>query len=122
MSIEALEAFVGKMTVAELCNRAERRVDDLIGFCFAGGAGQGATPAPAEMKVRGGPRVRARSGGLDEQLMTLIAGAPDGLGGRDLSNATGATLPRVRAALKRLVDAKRVRFEGQTSARRYKAK
>ena len=54
--------------------------------------------------------------------MALIAGAPDGLGGRDLANATGATLPQVRAALKRLVDTKRVRFEGQTSARRYSAK
>ena len=122
MSVEALEAFVGKMTVAELCSRTGRRVDDLLGFCFAGRAGQGASPAPVEAKTRGGPRVRARSGGLDEQVMTLIAGATDGLGGRDLSNATGATLPRVRAALKRLVDAKRVRFEGQTSARRYKAK
>ena len=54
--------------------------------------------------------------------MTQIAGASDGLGGRDLANATGATLPQIRAALKRLVDAKRVRFEGQTSARRYRAR
>lgn len=51
--------------------------------------------------------------------MALIEVASDGLGGRDLANATGASMPRVRAALKRLVDAKRLRFAGFTSARRY---
>ena len=120
MSVEALEAFVGEMTVAELCARTGHRVDELIGFCFARGAV--AAPSSAGVTTRGGSRGRARSDGLDEQVMTQIAGAPDGLGGRDLANATGATLPQIRAALKRLVDAKRVRFEGQTSARRYRTR
>ncbi|MCR9165495.1 MAG: hypothetical protein ACE37F_00585 [Nannocystaceae bacterium] len=117
MSVEPLEEFVGQMTVAELCSRTGRRIDELLLFC-EGGAGKG-SKGPASQPVRKPSRSRTRTHKLDEQIFGVLEGASDGVGGRDLANATGATLPRVRAALKRLVAAKRVRFAGLTSARRY---
>ncbi len=54
--------------------------------------------------------------------MALIVGAKDGIGGREMANKTGETLPRLRGSLKRLVDRKKIRYAGNTAARRYWAK
>ncbi len=51
--------------------------------------------------------------------MKVLEGAPQGLGGRELADSVQTTLPQLRGSLKRLVDAKKVRFAGKTSARRY---
>ncbi len=124
MSSKVLEAFVGQMTVSEFCGRTGRSVDDLLGFC--GGASPSThriqQPSPAPTKST---RTRASSldlAALDERVVTLLRGARKGLGGRELADSTGTSLPQLRGSLKRLVSAKRVRFDGQTSARRYWAK
>ena len=108
MSADTLEVFVGQMTVAELCGRTGCKVEDLLGFCAGQGAGEGARPR------------ESRSGKLDDRVMGLIENSSsNGVRGRELADAIGATLPQIRGALKRLVDAKRIRFTGLTSARRY---
>ncbi len=113
-----LETFVGQMTVSEFCTRTGRGVDELLGFCLPNGAGQGTSGSSRSARPRSGSRV----GGLDEQILGLLGRATEGMGGRELANATGATLPQVRGALKRLVAAKQARFAGKTAARRYWAK
>lgn len=126
MSAQVLESFVGQMTVSEFCARTGRSIDDLLRFCGGSGSPRSKnlprTPSPAP-KV--GKRTRATSldlVALDERVVTLLRGARKGLGGRELADSTGTSLPQLRGSLKRLVSAKRVRFDGQTSARRYWAK
>ncbi|MBV1859845.1 MAG: hypothetical protein KUG77_15645 [Nannocystaceae bacterium] len=133
MSVEALETFVGQMTVAELCSRTGRGVEELLAFCSSSSRPAKSTPASAPAKTKtkakkkpaGGKRVRASSDQLvelDERVMELIVGTDDGIGGREMADKTGETLPRLRGALKRLVDKKKIRFAGNTAARRYWAK
>ena len=131
MSVQALETFVGEMTVAELCNRTGRSVEDLLAFCSSGRPAKSAstgTPGGAKPKAKSSGktrRVRATSDelvALDERVLGLIRAAKDGVGGREMANKTGETLPRLRGSLKRLVDKRKVRFAGNTAARRYWAK
>lgn len=133
MSLQALESFVGEMTVAELCSRTGRSVEDLLAFCSNRRPAKASSAAPAaqtktKTKAKSGGkkrRVRASSDelvALDIRVMELITNAKDGIGGREMANVTGETLPRLRGALKRLVDKKKIRFAGNTAARRYWAK
>ena len=131
MSVEVLESFVGQMTVAELCNRTGRSVEELLAFCSnrrpakstsVSSAPKAKTKAKAGGKNR---RVRASSDelvALDQRVMGLITAAKDGIGGREMADKTGETLPRLRGSIKRLVDKKKIRFAGNTAARRYWAK
>ncbi len=131
MSVEVLESFVGQMTVAELCNRTGRSVEELLAFCSNRRPAK-TTPASAAPKAKapkksGGKKRRVRASSdelvaLDERVMNLISSAKDGIGGREMANKTGETLPRLRGSLKRLVDKKKIRFAGNTAARRYWAK
>ncbi len=120
MSADVLEAFVGEMTVSELCARTGRSVDELLAFCTGS---QRPKSAPAASTVaKKAPRKRANSldrVGLEERVMKLLGRKGKGHGGRELADATGAPVPKVRDALKRLAAAKRVRFAGETRARRY---
>lgn len=131
MSVEVLESFVGQMTVAELCNRTGRSVEELLAFCSnrRPAKSTSATPkATTKTKTKSGGkkrRVRASSDqlvALDERVLNLITAAKNGIGGREMADKTGETLPRLRGSLKRLVDKKKIRFAGNTAARRYWAK
>lgn len=132
MSVQALESFVGEMTVAELCSRTGRGVEELLAFCSNRRPAKATSAAPAaqtktktKTKTKSGGkqrRVRASSDelvALDVRVMELITSAKDGIGGREMANTTGETLPRLRGALKRLVDKKKIRYAGNTAARRY---
>ena len=134
MSLQALESFVGEMTVAELCARTGRSVEELLAFCSnrrapkatsAAAAPAARTTTKTKTKAKsGGKKLRVRASSdelvaLDIRVMELISGAKDGIGGREMANTTGETLPRLRGALKRLVDKKKIRFAGNTAARRY---
>jgi len=115
-----LEAFVGEMTVSELCGRTGRSVGELLAFC-TGSQRPKAAPAASAIAKKA-PQKRAKSldlVGLDERVMKLLGRKGKGHGGRELADAIGAPVPKVRDALKRLAGAKRVRFAGQTRARRY---
>ena len=68
------------------------------------------------------PRKRANSldlVGFEERIMKLLGRKGKGHGGRELADATAVPVPKVRDALKRLAAARRVRFAGETRARRY---
>jgi len=131
MSVEVLESFVGQMTVAELCNRTGRSVEELLAFCSnrrpaKSNSATSAAPAAkaAPKKKSGGKKRRVRASSdqlvaLDERVIGLIRAAKDGIGGREMADKTGETLPRLRGSLKRLVDKKKIRFAGNTAARRY---
>ena len=108
------------MTVSDLCARTGRSVDELLAFCTGSQRPKSAPAAPAAAKRA--PRKRANSldlVGLEERVMKLLGRKGKGHGGRELADATGAPVPKVRDALKRLAAAKRVRFAGETRARRY---
>ena len=136
MSAEVLESFVGQMTVAELCTRTGRSVEELLAFCSnrrpTKSTSVSSAPKASAKKTKakskaGGKKRRVRASSdelvaLDERVMGLITAAKDGIGGRELANKTGETLPRLRGSLKRLVAKKKVRFAGNTAARRYWAK
>jgi len=124
MSTEVLESFVGEMTVSELCGRTGRSVDELLAFCVGAQRPKSAPAAATAAKTvaKKAPRKRANGldlAGLDERVMKLLKRNGKGRGGRELADATGTTLPQLRGSLKRLGAAKRVRFSGQTAARRY---
>ncbi len=138
MSLQVLESFVGQMTVAELCSRTGRGVEELLAFCSdrrpaksTSASASSADPTPKakakpKSSTKGGKRrVRASSDelvALDERVMAMIAAAKDGIGGREMADKTGETLPRLRGSLKRLGDKKKIRHAGNTAARRYWAK
>lgn len=131
MSVEVLESFVGQMTVAELCSRTGRSVEELLAFCSnsrpAKSTSVASAPKAKPKKKAGGKKRRVRASSdqlvaLDERVMGLISAAKDGIGGREMADKTGETLPRLRGSLKRLVDKKKIRFAGNTAARRYWAK
>lgn len=133
MSVQALESFVGQMTVAELCSRTGRGLEELLAFCSNRRPAESTSAAPVaktksaaktktKTKTTGGKRVRASSDelvALDDRVMGLISATHDGIGGREMADKTGETLPRLRGSLKRLVDKKKIRFAGNTAARRY---
>lgn len=115
-----LEAFVGEMTVSELCARTGRCVGELLAFCT--GAPRPKSASAVSRAVERTPRKRVNRldlVGLDERVMKLLKRKGKGHGGRELADVTGVPVPKVRDALKRLAAAKRVRFAGQTRARRY---
>jgi hypothetical protein len=143
MSLQVLESFVGQMTVAELCSRTGRGVEELLAFCSdrrpaksaststSASASASADPTPKakakpKSSTKGGKRrVRASSDelvALDERVMAMIVASKDGIGGREMADKTGETLPRLRGSLKRLGDKKKIRHAGNTAARRYWAK
>lgn len=134
MSVEVLESFVGEMTVAELCSRTGRSVEELLAFCSGRRSAKSAAPptaAPTKAKTKtksaGGKKRRVRASSdelvaLDVRVMEMISAAKDGIGGREMADKTGETLPRLRGSLKRLVDKRKIRFAGNTAARRYWAK
>jgi len=134
MSVQALESFVGEMTVAELCSRTGRGVEELLAFCSNRRPAKATSAAPAaQPKTKTNTKTKTKTGGkkrrvrassdelvaLDIRVMELITDAKDGIGGREMANTTGETLPRLRGALKRLVDQRKIRFAGNTAARRY---
>ena len=122
MSMGVLEAFVGEMTVSELCGKTGRSVDELLAFCT--GSQRPARPpaTPQGAKKKKASRKRANSldrVGLEERVMKFLGRKGKGRGGRELADALGVPVPKVRDTLKRLAAAKRVRFAGETRARRY---
>ncbi len=126
--VEVLEAFVGEMTVSEICARTGRSVDELLAFCTGSQRPKieptGSTDAKPTGLTVPKKTLRKRANSLDlvgfeERLMKLLGREGTGHGGRELADASGAPVPKVRDALKRLAAAKRVRFAGETRARRY---
>lgn len=133
MNDRVLEEFAGKMTVAELCARAGRSVEDVVRFCSGdSGAKASTTRRPSSSKPTSAKatkpasaasvetRTRAGRNAFDTALLALLTGVQNGLSARDIAEETGASLPQIRSAIVRL--GKKVRFKGNTAARRYWAR
>lgn len=130
MNDRVLEDFAGKMTVAELCARADRSVEDLIRFCSGGTTAKASTVARASSTATKSTktakphsamavetRTQAGRDAFDAALLGLLTGVQNGLGARDIAEETGASLPQIRSAIARL--GKKIRSKGNTAARRY---
>lgn len=132
MNDRILEEFAGKVTVAELCARTGRSVEDLVRFCSrnaakAPAAARTSSPPATTAKPTDSPgtttvetRTRAGRDAFDTALLGLLAGVQNGLSARDIAEETGASLPQIRSAITRL--GKKVRSKGNTAARRYWAR
>ena len=121
MVADVLEAFVGEMTVSELCSRTGRSIDERLAFCTEATqrpANHSAAPKPAKKNSR---KLGKGSGhaALEGRVMKLLRRKGKGRGGRELADALGVPVPKIRDTLKRLAPAERVRFAGETRARRY---
>lgn len=120
MGTEALEAFVDEMTVSELCGRTGCGVEELLAFCTD--TQRPKSKPVAAVAAKKAPKKRVNDldlMGLDERVMKLFKHNGKGFAARELADATGTTLPQLRGSVKRLVAARRIRFAGQTAARRY---
>ena len=64
MAVDTLEKFVGQMTVAELCRRSGRSVEELLRFCSRSGKAKAKTKAPRapEGRVRTSPKAKKKGG------------------------------------------------------------
>lgn len=133
MNDRVLEEFAGKMTVAELCARAGRSVEDVVRFCSGGSSATASTTRrPSSTKPTSATatepasvasvetRTRAGRDAFDTALLALLTGVQNGLSARDIAEETGASLSQIRSAIVRL--GKKVRFKGNTAARRYWAR
>jgi hypothetical protein len=125
----SLEDLVGAMTISELAQRSGRTVEAIASFAL-GSSIRPARNSPASAprdgaSTRGAKKAkgRAKSAGpdtsFDERVLAAIAAAGGEARSVDIENEVGGTTEERRAALHRLVAAKKLKRSGVARGTRY---
>jgi hypothetical protein len=126
-----LEVLVGEMTLAELASKSKRSVDQIVSFAMQDGAsasrGRGATASPSAAKAapkasRGGnvnTRSRAGREAYEQAVFNVLNSSKGKVAAADIRSKVGGTPMQARAALNRLIEDRRVSYEGKARATRY---
>lgn len=105
------------MTVAELASRSGRSVEAIAAFALAGGA---APSSRAGARKPGRPPKASSGGGsFDDRVLAAIKAAGGEARSVDIENQVGGNPKERRAALHRLVKAKKLERSGVARATRY---
>ena len=124
----SLEDLVGAMTISELAQRSGRTVEAIAAFAL-GSATRPARTSPATAREGASSRGskkgkgRAKAGGddasFDDRVLAAIAAAGGEARSVDIENQVGGTTEERRAALHRLVAAKKLKRSGVARGTRY---
>lgn len=133
MAIDALERFVGHMTLRELAGNSGRSVGEIVEYAMRAGRRSAANGAPrkreqnerkpAQAKATKNDSVDTRSAAGRDQYDAAVLDELRDVGGKmgatDLRARIGGTALQIRTSLGRLIDAGEVAFEGKARATRY---
>lgn len=123
---DPLENLVANMTIAQLAKLSGKTVADIAAIALAGSAPKSNGAAKAERPARAGKRsrvgTRAVGGDFDARVLKAIEVAGGPVRSVDIEDQVGGTPVQRRAALHRLVAAKKVKRAGVSRATTYTAK
>ncbi|MEM6290038.1 MAG: hypothetical protein AAGA54_02200 [Myxococcota bacterium] len=119
------------MTLSELADRSGKSVSDIIAWALPGKAGGAKAPRPAPKKAA--PKAAAGGGkskvvntrtpegraAYDEAVLQAVGSFKSPAGSSQLRKKVGGTPLQMRTALNRLIDEKKVTYEGKARATRY---
>jgi hypothetical protein len=125
----SLETLVGSMTIAELAERSGKSVETIAAFALGGRSPSRSSSAPSDSGARA-PRKGARKGSkaatpaddggsFDEQVLAAITAAGGEARSVDIEDKVGGTSEERRAALHRLVKARKLKRSGVARGTRY---
>lgn len=130
MAQDALENFVGNMTLAELASRSGRAVGEIVDYAMRtkptrsnGTAGKasktGLTKTTSARSRAVNTRTAAGRDQYDATVLRVLRDAGDKVGAVEMRKQVGGTALQVRTALNRLIEAGAVTFEGKARATTY---
>lgn len=125
---DALEMLVREMTLAELADRGERSIDEIVQFALGvprDGRGSRRPKRPRASRVAGAARVDTRTAaGRSDYKRALLAVLRDKsgpVGATELRGSVGGTASQARATLNRLIEAGQVTYQGKGRWTKYSA-
>jgi len=122
--MSSLENLISRMTLAELARLANTDVEGVVALAFGGASPRattnGATARPAHTRDRS---AKIQRGGLRiDHVLTALSGAGGPTTLSDVQSKVGGSAAQVRAALKKLAKAGKVRITGERRGTRYAAR
>lgn len=124
----SLEDLVGAMTLSELAQRSGRTVEAIASFALGSStrpvrsspaSAPRAASTRAAKKTKGRVKSAGADGSFDERVLAAIAAAGGEARSVDIENEVGGTTEERRAALHRLVAAKKLKRSGVARGTRY---
>jgi hypothetical protein len=125
----SLETLVGSMTINELAERSGKSVQAIAAFALRGGAASRSSAVTAssgasahQTSMRKSSRAAAPSedrASFDDRVLAAIEAAGGEARSVDIEDKVGGTAAERRAALHRLVKARKLRRSGVARATRY---
>jgi hypothetical protein len=124
----SLETLVGSMTIAELAERSGKSVETIASFALGGGApSRSSATAPStgaaarRTSTRKVPKAAApvEDRGFDDRVLAAIEAAGGEARSVDIEDKVGGTSEERRAALHRLVKARKLKRSGVARGTRY---
>lgn len=135
-SANALEDFVGAMTLRDLAQQSGLSVASIVAHAARGSKSpeDSATRRSAAAPTNGAPAkrqiVRVRKGGVDTRtavgrqayeaaVLGVVTDATDAVSASDVRAAAGGTALQARATLNRLIQSGAIRYKGKARGTRY---
>jgi len=126
----ALETLVENMTLRQLADKSERSVSDIVGWAMraraSGTTAKKAAPKAKPAAKRSSPKtsafdVRKPSGRAqyDSAVLEVVAGAKGPASAQEIRAKVGGTPAQARAALNRLIEDNKLKYQGRARATRY---
>jgi hypothetical protein len=117
----SLETLVGSMTIAELAERSGKSVETIASFALGGGAPSrsSATAPSTGAAARRTSTRKVEDRGFDDRVLAAIEAAGGEARSVDIEDKVGGTSEERRAALHRLVKARKLKRSGVARGTRY---
>ncbi len=124
--LDALEMLAREMTVADLADRGQRSVGEIVEFALGGNRNvrssrrpQRPRPIRDEGLAKVDTRTAAGRASYERALLAALADTSDPVGATKLRLSAGGTPSQARATLNRLIEAGRVSYVGKGRWTRY---
>ena len=127
----ALETLVENMTLRQLADKTERSVSDIVGWAMRARASGPKSKAKAAKAAKPAAKtsssndsafdVRKPSGRAqyDAAVLEVVAGAKGPASAQEIRAKVGGTPAQARAALNRLIEDNKLKYQGRARATRY---